>query len=230
MIFSNYKSKFIKKGFTIIEVVIVTVIISTWMMGMISVINYGNRFSERTRSQTVATNLARQWIEWVLNIRDTNWKRRSGRRDECWLLENPSLDGSGCEEKAWMQSGSYIINLTWTAKWQKYHYLSWVDEALNISNWIGTSDRKYALCHNDKWEPCPWDDNPTPEGRFFREIDVKWLYDKNEGTPNDSLECDNWNECWDSRAKELRFCSRVEFEWSSSWQTELCSIITNFRR
>lgn len=47
--------------------------------------------TDKTRQDSLAINLAREGMEGVYTIRDTNWLRRSGKRDANRLCANPSL-------------------------------------------------------------------------------------------------------------------------------------------
>lgn len=226
----------IKKWFTLIEMLIVTVIVSSSLVVIIWVINYWLNYIWAIRQNVVAINLAREGVEWVFNVRDTNWLRWSGRREECWLNEDPLSTDSECLQEPWIWSWSYVLVSWYSADWQYYNYLSWMNDAnLDISWWFTDEDWLFALCQDDDrnfWYSCPSESNVTPEWRFYRSIEVKWLYDKTDWDP---IECDSWNDyfdgdyCWWSEAKELRFCSIVEYMWRWEWRVELCSSITNFR-
>ncbi len=229
-------------AFTLIEMLMVIVVVSIWIISIMSVINYWQRYVWQIRQDVIASNLAREWAELVFNIRDTNWERWSGRRDQCWLLEDPSIedpsiDDSWCESMPWIKAWAYVLSWQTPTDWEQiYNYLSWVNEGLDLSDWITDDDRTFALCSNEdasRWTPCPWDDNPSPEWSFFRMIDIKWLYDKKEGS---TLDCDRWNDtdwawndCSDPTAKELRFCSVVEYVWHWQGKVELCTSMTNFK-
>lgn len=238
MEFSNIKNK---SGFTLIEMMIVAVIISVWILWIVNVIDYWLKFVWNIRQEVIATNLAREWIEWVFNIRDTNWTRWSGRRDECWLLKDPLWEDSGCQNKDRIQEWYYY--LSWATAWnQKYNKLNKIsnesDDKLDLSDWLNwNNNQEYALCQSSRWQrhPCPnanQQEQVTWEWRYFRMIEVKWLYNKEDWT---SLDCEDWEDgdgsvdCWDSTPKELRFCSVVKYMWDHEWEVKLCSAITNFR-
>ncbi|MBS8122470.1 hypothetical protein VAMP_106108n29 [Candidatus Vampirococcus lugosii] len=228
MIFSN------KKAFTLIELIITTIIISTGVLGIVSVIDYGFKAISIIRQDVIATNLAREGIEGVFNIRDTNWFRWSGRRDQCWLLEDPLGASSDCQSEDWIGSGNYILSGT-TQSGQLYNYLSGSSSTLNLDDGYNVSqDGEFALCSETgkTWHPCPGQDNTSPEGRFFRMIQVKGLYNKEDGSTLNS--CSNGNDttpndCGDETAKELVFCSIVEYTGNGGGKVELCSSITNFK-
>lgn len=61
----------------------------------------------QARAQVIAINLAREGAEMVFNLRDTNLRKRSGKKDECRLNTNtPSLAiaADECETGPWLAS------------------------------------------------------------------------------------------------------------------------------
>lgn len=221
-----------RKAFTLIEMLIVAVIISSWIIWIVSVLDYWIKYIWKIRQDVIAINLAREWIEWVFNIRDTNWLRWSWRKDQCWIISDPLWDETAdCATQDWIVPWNYIIDSKLSDRDQYYFFLSWVSETLDIENWISSDDRVFALCQDDlnnSWYTCPWEENTWPEWRFFRMITVHWLFDKHNDV---EMNCDRWTSawCWLNDAKELRFCSIVEYFWHWYWKVELCSSFTNFR-
>lgn len=220
-----------KKVFTVIEMLIVIWMIAWWLLVMYGVISYWINFVDYTRKKLIAINLAREWMETVYNIRDTNWTRWSWKRDKCWLKIDPLVDNwsDWCENDIWFQSGHYILKQK-IASDQKYWILSGVGQWLNIFDGVDNSDLDFALCLSWWWwEPCPWQIGITREWRFFREIRGLRLVNKKD---NGDLSCSKWTDsnCWDSTAKEFRFCSIVQFIWNGRWQVKMCWVLTNFRQ
>lgn len=91
-----------------VEIILILVIISTALITIISGVTKTTRYISEMRQRTIALNLAKEGIEAVYNIRDTNWRRRSANRDECWLKANPMIDegGDGCENDTLFGGGS----------------------------------------------------------------------------------------------------------------------------
>lgn len=83
-----------------VEITLILVIISTALITIISGITKTTRYISEMRQRTIALNLAKEGIEAVYNIRNTNWRRRSANRDQCWLKLNPMVDegNTGCED------------------------------------------------------------------------------------------------------------------------------------
>ena len=57
-------------------------------VGLCLVISTTNYLTE-TRQKVMALNLAKEGVEIVYNIRNTNWRRRYEQKDACWLNANP---------------------------------------------------------------------------------------------------------------------------------------------
>ena len=222
-----------KKVFTVIEMLVVIVMIASWLLVMYWVINSGLSFVDYTRKKLIAVNIAREWIEAVYNIRDTNWTRWSWKRDKCWLKVDPLVDKgwNWCEDDPWMQSWDYVLKLKKSDAWQLYWMLSGVDNELNIFDWVSDEDEVFQVCLSWwYWVSCP-DGGPVFEWRFFREIKGLWLIDKKDPSNNIS-DCSNWEDsnCWDESAKEFRFCSIVQYIWNWLWKVQMCWVLTNFKK
>lgn len=97
-----------KNWFTMVEIILILVIIATALITIIQGISKTTQYISEMRQRTIALNLAKEGIEAVYNIRDTNWRRRSANRDQCWLKINPMIDegGDGCENDTLFGGGS----------------------------------------------------------------------------------------------------------------------------
>ncbi|MEI7477574.1 MAG: hypothetical protein WCJ81_03505 [bacterium] len=62
---------------------------------------YASKVTSTTKSQVVAINLAREGIESIIHMRDTNWKLFSSKKDACRLASLPET-GSVCEDIPWI--------------------------------------------------------------------------------------------------------------------------------
>ena len=91
-----------------VEIILILVIIATALITIIQGISKTTQYISEMRQRTIALNLAKEGIEAVYNIRDTNWRRRSANRDQCWLKINPMIDegGDGCENDTLFGGGS----------------------------------------------------------------------------------------------------------------------------
>lgn len=131
------------RGSTMIELMAVLAIMGMGIAGLLETIGSWIYFAKDTENNIKAINLAREWIEWVINIRDTNWLRFSGDRINCWRTKDYNggciNDGSFVwlinswsftiytKNGAWMLSGATQINFA--SSWNTYKdmYKVWLD-------------------------------------------------------------------------------------------------------
>ena len=105
---------------TMIELMAMLAILWLWLGSMFAVITSGLYFSKDTEDTIRAINLAREWIEWASNIRNTNWLRFSSDRQNCWKVDK--YNWASC-------IGNTINNVnTW-------HIASW-SHVLYTENWL----------------------------------------------------------------------------------------------
>jgi Tfp pilus assembly protein PilV len=96
-----------KSGDTLLEVLVAIVILVLFLSSIFGMLNRSLVMNENIRSRVIALNLAREGIEGVRNIRDTNWLRFSGDRRNKWLCFTVDADGN-CVVS--MISGTYRLN------------------------------------------------------------------------------------------------------------------------
>lgn len=224
-----------KKGFTIIEIIIVVLLISGGLLTVVDALKNSSIYLQKTRQKIIAINLAREGMEQVMNIRNTNRQKRAGQKEQTRLKTNPFVD----EWPAWLEndprfgSGNYIM-LSNTTGWQQYFYASGISNNLDITlGYSDTGNRQYSLCESGGiWRPCPGLQPVSKEWYYFRRIQWYWTFQKETTTPGGIyLNCLNGSSspCGDNTAKEFRFCSVVEYIGNSLGKVELCSVITNFK-
>lgn len=192
------------------------------------------KYVQKTRQKVIALNLAREGMEAVYQIRDTNRTRRAGVKDMCWLKINPLIDewDPRCIDDIWMMSGAYVLQrlTTW---WQEYFALTGIFAPLNLADGLDESDKQFSLCQTgDRWDSCIWVLPTTSEWMYFRQIEWRWLYSKDVSTTWwELLVCSSWMNipCSTPSAKEFRFCSKVSYVSDGTWEVQLCGVITNFK-
>lgn len=69
---------------TMIELLAVLAIMGMGIAALLETIGWGIYFSKDTENNIKAINIAREGIEGITNIRDTNWMRFSSDRQNCW--------------------------------------------------------------------------------------------------------------------------------------------------
>ena len=234
----------LKKAFTVIEMMIVVLIIWIWLIWVISTISSSYRFLYNTKNKVTAINIARAWMEEVFNIRNTNWTRWWGKKDQCWLKVNPLYANTDnkCEKDTWFGSGSYVLVSTWIE--QKYFMLTKKTTPLNITWTITSNDWKYLVCKNNDWllvncwssttkRPANYFDSTL----FFQQIRWGYLNDKQHSNwDGNNIDCDDgtttlspWT-CGDGRALEKNFCVDVVYFDGNKKNVTFCSVLTNFKK
>lgn len=96
----------IKKGETLIEVIAALSCIVLAGLAAVTVSIQVMSTTATSKEFLIAQNLAREAVEGVINIRDTNWLLFPTNKDECWLIK----DSSECNvSKAVKENTSYIL-------------------------------------------------------------------------------------------------------------------------
>lgn len=215
-----------KKWFTLMEILIIIIIVSVGIVTVILALNGWNTYLQKSREKIIATNLAREWVEEIINIRNSNRRKNAGKKEETRLKTNPMSDDT---TRFW--SGIYVI-LVWNSDGQKYFYWSWVDFDFNPNWWLTNNNKLFSLCqYTGGREACPGNPPNSVEGKFFRRVRGLGLYEKNSlNTWWTAIICTDWSDCNTTNAKEFRFCVVVDYIGQKSiWKTELCSVLTNFK-
>jgi len=85
-----------KKGFTIVELMIAITLMATGIIAIYALIPHGIKMSVVNTDKYLATQLAREGIEIVRNVRDTNWLEQMESPTAVW---DEGLTGCalGCE-------------------------------------------------------------------------------------------------------------------------------------
>ena len=219
---------FARRAFTLLEIIVAIAVISVALSTAVYVLNNSTQFLQTTEIKIRNINLAREGIEAIFQIRDTNRMRRSSNINECWLKIDPLVDNdpNGCSNDPWMSSGYYILEQTKQNQTQYFKltpilspidYTNGIQEDESIVNLCEDKDGRYAC--NDTW------------ANTRRIVEINNLYKK---IWNEVLNCQNGQSvsgvlCGQNDAKELQFCVHVGDRRNDSIQT-LCSIITNFQQ
>lgn len=223
----------LKKGFTIWEILIVIVVISIGLLSVIAVLNNGLTYVQKTRQKVIALNLAREGMEAVYQMRDTNRTRWAWVKDQCWLKIDPMTDewALRCIDDTRFSTWSYVLEYK-AYSGQYYFALTWPQVSFDLSDGLDTGDLYYGLCQTWGLRYSCIAPNTT-EGKYFREIQWLWLYLKDVPVTWWTLIPCTWSlsnpDCWSPRAKEFRFCSKVYYIGDGTGEVKLCWVLTNFK-
>lgn len=73
---------------SIAEALIILLVVSAWITGMYTIYSKSFQLSNHVKSKIQAIAIAREWIEAMSNIRDTNWILFPKNTNDCWRTLN----------------------------------------------------------------------------------------------------------------------------------------------
>jgi hypothetical protein len=201
-----------KKATSVIEAVVVLFIVVSWVVWMYQVFWASQKLSNSTANKIQAIQIAREWIEWVKNIRDTNWILYSSDTTNCWNVNNYSntcvWDNNTTYDIA---SWSYIIYKKPDNRW----YLE--TKVTNTAFNQDYRDRFKVWLDSDWFFTQTWWTDIKP--LFTREIQISYLKSDNSA--------------WDSNDPKMQVISLVKWvDLSSSkpHRVRFKSILTNWKK
>lgn len=245
-----------KNWFTMLELIFACTVFAMLVSGIVLAINRSYEFMNNTRVQIRATNLSREGVEMMFNIRDTNRRKCSWQRDQFWLYlgfgaNTPTHNyESECDPNGKLfQEWIYAIK-EWESDGDRFTYA----EKLNIANidkfysldedWFFSSSYdserektrvtftwvyRYWSWSAEEWAEYTWEiaDLLWNGVEFYRIARVYWIYCKTANNSNQPVSTVNCNKISDP--KEMRFCVKTFYKfWAWTHSSELCSIMTNF--
>jgi prepilin-type N-terminal cleavage/methylation domain-containing protein len=213
-----------KNGFTIAEILIAISIISIWFAWIFILLQNSNKLVKQIEAKTIAINIAREWVEIMYNIRDTNRKKWPTDKDKCRLNIDPI---NNCHTTTKIEKWRYSIEQEEDNE-QKYFRLKRIE-----IDWFDTTQE--AIIHKNETQLCIENEQHICDENInnpiiLRAIYISWLYDKTENNENHIIICnDPWSECESSIPKELRFCVYSHYIDTIESSIKICSILTNFQ-
>lgn len=116
---------------TMVELMAALGILSLGITALLQTLWWGIRYANDTENNIKAINIAREWIEAVINIRDTNWLRFSSDRTNCWIVKDYQTTCIGNGAPPAITTGPYTI-ISANGAW----YLSWVISGIDpLTSW-----------------------------------------------------------------------------------------------
>lgn len=231
-----------KYWFTLAEIIILCSLFSFLILWVIVAINRSFTFVNNTRLAVRAANFAREWMEMMYNIRDTNRRKDAWQRDANWLNLSMNEDPNNIHRfKKWyytvVKDGSAlkaeeIKELTSHCNCRNSDYDNLYE---NENNFFGDNDDYYNCsvslrdwrCGSVKLDSSDVMTETLLDGaEFYRLVRVYGIYKKDVGDTNTEVsttELTNWTPA------EMRFCVKV-FYRDGNWKhsSELCGLMTNF--
>lgn len=159
-----------KSWTTIIEAMIAMFIVIVWIIWVYTIYTKSQKLSTATENRIRAISIAREWIEAVQNIRDTNWILFWADPQNCWNVQDYNIsclgDSSGANKIApW----DYKISKDTDNRWKLF---TWSTLWLNYSSWAYRDDYEVKLDINWLYTQSWWKEfKPT----FTRKINISYL-------------------------------------------------------
>ncbi len=102
-----------QRGESLLEVIIAVSILATIMVSVFSLLIRGASTNVNVTNRVVAINVAREGMEAVRNIRDTNWLKYSGDRRAKWLcLDSEGNDACEGNLKSLIEPNNYTVDFS----------------------------------------------------------------------------------------------------------------------
>lgn len=164
------------RGETLIEVIIALTVLIMGTVGSLHLLGVAGKNNQITKEKVLATDLAREGIEAVRSIRDTNWLRFAGERRVCWnnLDSNACNDvnNDGVADTPIENNRAYIAKLDLgNFRWQLSD--GGISDRLNLGDGEIANDAVYRLKLNPVtglYSHTGGDDSP-----YYREIYTEYL-------------------------------------------------------
>lgn len=198
------KKKILKKarGESLVEVVAALAIVSIVLIGAYSALSNAMRSNVSTSNRIVALNLAREGLEGVRNVRDTNWLVYFGSRRDNWDCYE-ALSGA-CISHFSSSEEYFRIDPFASDILQKRTGAA----VLDIENESDEFEYFRVKWNDPENEPGRYEHSEGTETKYYRQISV-------QKEVNDNCISGTFNNCRDQR---LKVVSRVQWEEESGVQ------------
>ncbi len=107
-----------RSGTTIVEAMIVLVIVTIGLVGTYELLHGGTKLASTTESRIQAINLAREGIEAVENVRNTNWIKFSSDFENCFDVADYDQNCIGNPSVTKLSSGTPMIVTNQDGAWR----------------------------------------------------------------------------------------------------------------
>jgi hypothetical protein len=162
-----------KYALSIVEAMIIILIIVTWVVWVYGIYTKSTKATNNIENRIQAIQIAREWIEAMMNIRDTNWVLFSSDKKNCWKTLNYDIRCIWDNENP--KKSQYITD-HWSYKVFRNESWSWILDytgAIEPNNYENPSYRDFFKVSLDKewFYTQSWGITTTPQN-FTRELVV----------------------------------------------------------
>lgn len=153
-------------GVWLIEIIAMLTILGIAIVAMFSTVTGGIFFAKDSENRIKAINLAREWLEGVTDMRNTNWLRFSSDQANCWKVKDYNATCIGNTYSDSFTDGSYIL-LNKNGAW----YLTGSTVTTGSGLWVG-NDGYYTASGSMNDPLCTLDFRTNCRSVFTREIRI----------------------------------------------------------
>ena len=169
-------------GTSIAEAIVLTLIVTLWLFGMYNLYDSSQKLANTTQNRIQAIGIAREWIEAVTNIRDTNWKTFSANNQNCWNTFN--YNWTCITANVDISSWSYILYQDNFSRWNMAAYPASNSGAINYSSGGYRTNFWIKLDANGLYTQSG---GTTLSGTVFTR-EIKISYPSDAGTPPEKMD------------------------------------------
>jgi hypothetical protein len=210
-----------KLWFTFIEVIVAITVFAIGVLAVLRLITQNLVTLDATQLRTNATFLAKEWIELVYNMRDSNIAKwlpwncvliPNFFTGDWWTLENPE-DACAQNFSSWVEKNQ-VLQISFDPTW--YTYTHMLDKGKDFTE-LWTWNRLYYVSWSIWWHEIFWYSSLPVDGQeptfFSRYILFTGVVEWKDILPRDSI---------------LKIESHVLYmKWSKQWEVVLESFIWN---
>lgn len=153
---------------SIVEAIVVTLIITVWIIWVFNIYTNAQKLSITSKNRLTASLIARDWIEALTNIRDTNWKIFSANNTNCWNVKDYNAN---CitDPNLIIQPWSYKIYKSNNNRWYLYSVSASETRDFDVNY---RNDYKVMLDSNWLYTQSWWTQELIPT--FTRELKISY--------------------------------------------------------
>ena len=173
-----------------IELMAVLAIMGLGIAALLQTIGWGIYYARDTENNIKAINIAREWIEGVTNIRDTNWLRFSSDKINCWKTDSYNGNCIG--------NNLNSTNGVWNTNISSWSYTLHVKNGVWFFSWWLSGLVPWSTLHKDLYKV--W---ISPEG-FYTQTGVS------------VIPCSSWkqSDCLTIFTREITIGYAITDTWS----------------
>ena len=193
-----------KKATSILEAMIVLLIVITWIIWLYNIFNSSQKLSNTTKNRIEAIEIAREWIEVMKNIRDTNWLMFGWNTRNCFNTYN-------YDSKCVQETTNDILTSSWYVIFQNEDHKWYLEAKNNYNSDFSVLDYRdnFRIFKENWYYTQTWSTNETI---FTREVQISY----------------SWADTNFMNVKSIVQWSDSSKEWSH--KVELNDLLTNWKK